>query len=200
MYKELLGAVAIALTLIAFFPYIHSIHKGQTKPQPGEIRSQIASILPDYMVPTAYVFLDQFPLLPFGKVNRRALPAPDNERPDLGIAYQPPETPLQTAVAEAFAGVLQLDRVGIHDDFFALGGDSLLATQLMGQLHAEFQLDLSLVQLFETPTVATITHELIKKQAAALSDQELDEILAELDGLDEDEIERLLDSAGINDR
>ncbi|HKH45554.1 MAG TPA: amino acid adenylation domain-containing protein, partial [Thermoanaerobaculia bacterium] len=107
--------------------------------------------LPAYMVPVAFVVLPALPLTPNGKVDRRALPEPESPQPT-GSAR--PRSPVEEALAGIWANVLGLDGVGIHDDFFALGGDSLQATRVIARIRDTLDAELALRQLFETPTVA----------------------------------------------
>src|SRR5262249_12904015 len=129
-------------------------------PTVSELRSFLLTTLPDYMVPSAFVFLDGLPLTPNGKVNRKALPIPDQSRPELERAYVAPRTALEAVVAECWATVLGLERVGVNDDFFELGGHSLLATQVIGRLREVFPVELPLRTLFEAPTVAGLTERM----------------------------------------
>ena len=109
---------------------------------------------PDYMVPSAFVFLDALPLTPNGKVDRRALPAPDQSRPELENPFVAPRTPVEELLAKIWAEVLKLEKVGIHDNFFDLGGHSLLATQVVSRLHEVLHVEIPLRSIFENPTVA----------------------------------------------
>ena len=127
---------------------------GETNPTVTELRLFVQSLLPDYMVPSSYVFLDSLPLTTNGKVDRKALPKPDAIRPNLEEVFVAPTGPVESALAEIWAQVLGLERVGVHDNFFDLGGHSLLLMQLHGQLNEKFQTDISLVELFEYSTVA----------------------------------------------
>ncbi len=120
----------------------------------SELRDFLKRKLPEYMVPAAVVMLEAIPLTPNGKVDRKALPVPDLQ---IGSDYVPPSTPTQVAVAEIWAEVLQVERVGIDDNFFDLGGNSLLATQVVSRSRAQFSLDLPLRQLFASPTVAELS-------------------------------------------
>lgn len=118
----------------------------------GALRSSLAQALPAYMVPAAFVFLDQFPLTPNGKLNRKALPPPESMRGTLG--YVAPRTPVEAKLAEVWADVLHVDEVGVEDNFFELGGHSLLATRLLSQIRAAFDIDVPLRAVFEAPTIS----------------------------------------------
>ena len=118
------------------------------------LRSLLQEKLPAYMVPSVFVLLEKLPLTPNGKLDRQALPRPEG-RPELQISYVAPRTPVEEKIAGAWADLLGLKQVGVHDNFFTdLGGHSLLATQLISRLRDVFQVQLSLRQLFESPTVA----------------------------------------------
>jgi amino acid adenylation domain-containing protein len=123
-------------------------------PTAGQLRAFLLARLPEYMVPANFIFLDSLPLTAGGKIDRRALPSPDQSRPDPEAPFVPPQTSLEKEVAEIWAELLGLERVGLHDNFFTLGGHSLLAMQLLSRLRAAFGVDLPLQPLFETPTVA----------------------------------------------
>jgi amino acid adenylation domain-containing protein len=120
----------------------------------NELRSFLKQKLPDYMVPSTFVFLDVLPLTPNRKVDRKALPEPDDSRPELIDAYVAPSTPIEKALAEMWMQVLCVEKVGIHDNFFELGGHSLLAMQLISRVRNSFGIELSVRSLFDAPTVA----------------------------------------------
>ena len=135
-----------------------------------ELRVFLAERLPAAQIPSAFVFLDRLPLTPNGKLDRRALPAPApaseaSERP-----YVAPRTPIEGLLAEMWSEVLGVPRVGVHDDFFGLGGHSLKATQVIARARGAFQVELPLRSLFETPTVAglslTVARRLIEDTGA----------------------------------
>jgi hypothetical protein len=110
------------------------------------------------MVPTGWVFLDGFPLTPNGKVDRKALPKPDTQ----GAAGRSaaPETATDRAIAEVWQEVLRVDRVGLHDNFFDLGGHSLLLMQVQGKLRLLLEREIPIVELFRHPTVAALGRHL----------------------------------------
>ncbi|WXK34527.1 non-ribosomal peptide synthase/polyketide synthase (plasmid) [Mycetohabitans rhizoxinica] len=116
------------------------------------LRAHVAACLPDYMVPAAFVRLDAFPLSPNGKLDRRALPEPDDEAL-VRQAYEAPQGELETALAAIWAELLGVERVGRHDSFFALGGHSLLAVRLFNRI-VELGADVPLATLFASPTLA----------------------------------------------
>ncbi|HEX6290904.1 MAG TPA: amino acid adenylation domain-containing protein, partial [Herpetosiphonaceae bacterium] len=122
----------------------------------ADLRAYLANYLPDYMVPRAFIFLDALPLNANGKLDRSALPAPDSMRPDLDTAFVPPRTPTEALLAEIWAQVLGLDRVGVDDHFLLLGGHSLAATQVVARIRDRLAVDLPLPTLFTLPTVAEL--------------------------------------------
>jgi amino acid adenylation domain-containing protein len=126
----------------------------------AELRAHLAARLPDFMLPSAWVWLDQLPITSNGKLDRRALPAPASDRPDLSVPYRAPANDTERALCEAFAGVLGLDRVGRADNFFELGGNSLLAIKALQRLHRDASLQVSTTTFFRHPTAEAIAHEL----------------------------------------
>ena len=119
---------------------------------PGAVREALRAGLPGYMVPSAFVLLDALPMTPSGKVDRRALPAPEWE--SAAGAYAAPRTPTEELLAGIWAEVLGRGRVGVDEDFFALGGHSLLAIRVLFRVERLFGVEIPLRALFETPTVA----------------------------------------------
>lgn len=129
-----------------------------------DLRNALSEKLPDQMIPAAFVFLKSFPLTPNGKLDRRLLPDPEAEVGQRDKPFLPPRTALEEVVASILGGVLNLPRVGIDDDFFALGGHSLLGAQVISRIRDVFQIDLSLRRLFEAPTVAELAKALVEKE------------------------------------
>jgi amino acid adenylation domain-containing protein len=127
---------------------------------PSELRSFLARQLPDYMIPAAFVRLDALPMTPTGKVDRNALPAPGRERPGGEAGYVAPAGPLEEALARIWGEVLGLDLVGARDNLFELGGHSLIASQIVSRVRAELGLELPLLEVFTSPTVAGLAERL----------------------------------------
>lgn len=125
-------------------------------PTTDELRSYLKERLPEYMVPSIFIWLEALPLLPNGKVDRRALPAPEGVRPILAAVYEAPRSEVERAIATVWRDVLHLEKVGIHDNFFDLGGHSLLIVQVHSKLREIFNSNLSVVELFQNPTIAAL--------------------------------------------
>jgi len=107
-------------------------------------------------VPSTFVCLDERPLTPKGKVNRQALPAPDQSRPELEENHLAPRTPTEQLLAALWSELLKIEWVGIHDNFFVLGGHSLLATQVVSRIRDAQRKEISLRELFQAPTIAEL--------------------------------------------
>ncbi|MBV8842651.1 MAG: amino acid adenylation domain-containing protein, partial [Bryobacterales bacterium] len=129
-----------------------------------QVRTWLDGKLPEYMLPSTYLLLDSLPLTANGKVNRRALPAPDELRPDVEREDAAPSSPSEELVGGIIAEVLGIDRVGALDDFFDLGGHSLSAVQVISRIRRAFQIELSVQALFESPTVAGLVSVIEKIQ------------------------------------
>jgi acyl carrier protein len=125
----------------------------------GELRAFLKERLPDHLVPSAFVPLAALPLNASGKIDRRALPAPDAARPSLAAAYVAPETPAEEGVAAIWCEVLGVERVSVEENFFESGGHSLLATQVVARVRRGFGIALPLRAFFERPTVAALAAE-----------------------------------------
>src|SRR6185437_1184436 len=122
----------------------------------SELRDFLKKKLPDYMVPSSFVPLDKMPLTPNGKVDRAALPLPNLTRQDSGKNYTAPRTTTEETLVAIWKSVLGLDKVGVDDSFFDLGGHSLLVTQVLTRVREAFQVELPMRRFFETPTIAEL--------------------------------------------
>jgi amino acid adenylation domain-containing protein len=158
-------------------------------PKAEDLRGALGRTLPSYMVPGVFVFLDRLPLTPNGKVDRKALPAPELSRSEGDQDYLAPRTPVETSLAEIWAEVLGIERVGVRDDFFALGGHSLKATSVLARVRDVLRADLPLSVVFERRTIegmasavdaAVAAETEIEQSAAAMSDAELDALLGSM--------------------
>jgi|GEM_PF-628006 len=137
---------------------------GGAEPSPAELRARVADRLPEYMVPSAFVVLDEIPLTATGKADRRALPAPADDAVPR-TAYVAPRNPVEEALAAVWREVLGVERVGVHDDFVGLGGHSLLATRVMNRIRDVFGVELPVRTLFDADTVAELADRI--EEAAA---------------------------------
>jgi hypothetical protein len=165
-------------------------------PTTSEMRDYLKRTLPEYMVPSAFVVLEALPLMNTGKVDRNALPAPEQARPELDQAYVEPRTPVEQVLCGFFSEVLQIDPVGVRDSFFDLGGHSLLATQVSSRLRAAFQVELPLRRLFESPTVEGLAAAILKDHGNRKRVEQTAELLLKLSTLSDEDAEKLV---GIKD-
>jgi acyl carrier protein len=153
---------------------------GAGVPPADELRRDLARQLPDHLIPSGFVEIASIPTTSSGKVDHRALPDPASDRPVLTTAYAAPDSGAEEAIARIWTDVLGVERIGRHDDFFDLGGHSLLATQVVARIRAAFETELSVAELFDQPTVASLG-QLIEAR-----------IVAELEQLSDDEAAQLL--------
>jgi acyl-coenzyme A synthetase/AMP-(fatty) acid ligase/acyl carrier protein len=168
------------------------VSRSQPGPTVDELRGFLRHKLTDYMIPSAFVMLDALPMTPNWKVDRRALPDPDKSRPELDTPFVAPRTPIEEELARLWCQVLSVDQVGIHDNFFDLGGHSLAATRIVSEVIRGFQLEIPLQSLFRSPTVAEMAAVITANQRKKLGQTEMESILTELESLTEEEAERLL--------
>jgi len=195
--KALLGLSAIKQAIVVGWEdrpgdqrlVAYLVPNRQPAPSVSELRRFLGDQLPDYMLPSAFVILDTLPLSPSGKVDRHALPAPDRRRPELQTTFVAPRTPVEESLSGIWEEVLSLDQVGIHDNFLELGGNSLLATQVISRVLDTFQLELPLRSLFdEASTIAGTAVVITQNLAEIAGHEEMDRMLAELEGLSNEEV------------
>ena len=143
--------------LVAYIVTTNTERPGRDGSFVGELRRFLRTKLPEHSVPSSFVELAALPLTPNGKIDRKALPVPDRARPVLDDVLVPPCTPLEEDLARMWAQVLNLEQVGIYDNFFALGGHSLLAIQLLSRLRTTLQIEVPVHRFFEAPTIAGLS-------------------------------------------
>ncbi|MBW3571292.1 MAG: amino acid adenylation domain-containing protein, partial [Gemmatimonadetes bacterium] len=164
-------------------------------PTAAELKAHLSARLPEWMVPGAVMVMDAFPPTPSGKLDRAALPRPQAEA---AAEHTPPRTGDEARLAAIFAEVLRRDRVGVHDDFFAIGGHSLLATRVVARIREAFGVDVPLRAVFERPTVAGMAA--VVQAGAAAAPESIDilgrgtaqRLVDRVDELSEEEMDRLL--------
>ena len=131
----------------------------------GELRTHLEQGLPMYMIPSVFMMLERIPLTPNGKVNRRALPVPDQKRPELGQLYVAPRSDLESAIVKVWQEVLGIEKVGVHDNFFDLGGHSLLMVQVHLKLREVTERVVTMIELFQYPTVDSLAKYMSRSES-----------------------------------
>ena len=169
------------------------VSKQQSPPTVSELCSFLRKKMPEYMVPSVFIFLDTLPLTANGKVNRQSLPVPDQSRPDLEHAFVAARTAVEKVLAKIWGDILKLERVGIDDNFFELGGHSLLATQVMSRINQALRVESPLRTLFERPTIAewVMTMDQDSDQRARVERRA--QLFLKVDQLSDDQVEKMLD-------
>ena len=168
-----------------------------------EMRRRLKRKLPEYMVPVGYVKLEKLPLTENGKLDRRALPAPDRLRYDLEHEYEEARDEVEAGVAEIIREILGMSRVGIKDNFFEIGGHSLLATQVLTRVKERYGVEVSLRRMFEKATVEGLSEAVKEGQEEGGEMREArrpierisqgyEELLANLEEMSEEQVEALL--------
>jgi acyl carrier protein len=165
-------------------------------PVPAEaLRSHLHATLPEYMTPGAFVALAALPRSPNGKLDRRALPAPDAA----AVAhqtYEPPQGEVEVGLAAIWADVLKVDRIGRHDNFFDLGGHSLLVMKVVARVREVFEIDVSLETAFQATTLAALAGMIRVRQIERYQASDIERISAEVSVLSEEELRALLNRQG----
>jgi amino acid adenylation domain-containing protein len=161
-------------------------------PLAGALRDGLRRVLPEPMVPSAFVLLPELPLTPNGKLDRRALKPPPANAPPAERPYVAPRTPTEEALAAIWAQVLAVPRVGVHDSFFELGGHSLLATQIVLRVNEAFGVGLTLRELYQAPSLEQLAEMVVQAQAALADSEVLSRLLDQVEQLGASEIETTL--------
>ena len=130
--------------------------KASPAPSTSELRAFLHESLPEYMIPALFITLKTFPLTPNGKIDRRALPAPETNRPDLATSYVAPRSDIEQSLVAIWQQALKVEKVGVNDNFFELGGHSLMIVQVHHEIIQAFQTDITIAQMFQYPTIQTL--------------------------------------------
>jgi hypothetical protein len=162
------------------------------EPNISELQRFLKQMQPDFMIPAAFVILDTLPLNPNGKVDRRSLPVPDTKRPSIEQPYLPPRTAVEEKLAAIWCELLDVQEVGVLDNFFDLGGHSLLLTQFASRIMEVFQVRVPLRVLFDRPTVDQMSVAILEMQLEKAGNGKTDQLLAEISQLSPDEVLELL--------
>ena len=168
------------------------VAREERPPATSELRDYLKRTVPEYMVPSSFVVLDALPLTATGKVDRNALPEPEQARPELDQVYVPPRTAVEEVLCGVFSQVLQIEPVGVRDSFFELGGHSLLATQISSRVREVFQVELSLRKLFEGPTVERLAVNILNDPRERQRVEQTAELLLKLSTLSDEDAVKLL--------
>jgi amino acid adenylation domain-containing protein len=161
------------------------------------VRAALREILPGYAVPARVVVLERLPMTANGKLDWAGLPAPGGDRPGAETGYVAPVTPVQRLLAGIWAEVLGCAQVGIHDNFFTLGGHSLMAAQVVSRVRQDAGADIEVVELFQHPTIAGLADAVVMSGLAAASATGTD-LLLDLEGMSDDEVREHLARAGLD--
>ncbi|MEZ4646806.1 MAG: amino acid adenylation domain-containing protein [Chloroflexota bacterium] len=172
------------------------LDEGAAAPLSGDLRAFLRDRLPAYMIPTAFVFMDVYPMTPNKKVDRKALPAPEQTRAALETQFVAPRNGVEEVVASMMAEVLRLEQVGALDSFFELGGHSLLATQLRSRVYESFQIDIPLRSFFAEPTVAGLANFLLTVPGQRARVEKTAQLLLKLAQMSDDQIAQMLQERG----
>jgi surfactin family lipopeptide synthetase C len=162
----------------------------RTQTRPEDCRAFLLQKLPDYMVPSAFIFVESLPLTANGKLDIRALPAPEQQAQTRESVA--PRTPDEEKLAQIWQEVLKRDRVGVTDNFFELGGHSLLATQIISRIRNGFRVQMPLHAFLQSPTIAALAEQLPQCPPVESEQEEMARLLQELEGISDEEAERLL--------
>jgi amino acid adenylation domain-containing protein len=159
-----------------------------------ELRRVLSGRLPDYMLPAAFVLLEAWPVTANGKLDRRALPAPDETRSDLTRTHIAPRTPLEEALAAMWSEVLGLEQVGVQDNFFELGGHSLLAMRIISRLRETFHVELPLRVLFEATTIEQLAQALTAHEQKPGQTENIARVLRKIKSMSAADIRAMLEA------
>ena len=161
-------------------------------PTVSHLRNSLKQRLPDYMLPHKFMILESLPLTTAGKIDRRALPKPNLDRPELGVRYSAPKTTVESLLAKLWSEALGINRVGIYDSFFDLGGDSIIASRIVSVIARIFPWKLTMAEFYEACTVAATARRLIEKAPTREGAERVAALYLQVQAMAPVEVERLL--------
>ena len=165
-----------------------------------DLRGFLKEKLPSYMAPSTFVIQKALPLMPNGKIDRKALPPPDRVAQKQESSSVAPRTPIEDAIASLCAEILGRERIGVYDNFFDLGGHSLMATQVISRIRGIFQVDVSLRNFFEVPTIAGLSQIVVDKEAKPGQAEKIAMLLKSIEVMPDEEAGKLLQGRGNSGR
>lgn len=165
--------------------------ENESIPSTLEMRNFLLKIIPEYMLPSSYEFIDEIPLTPSGKVDRKNLPIPSGDRPDLEKIYVPPKNDMERRLVSIWKNVLGVEQIGVNDNFFELGGHSLLAFQIIARVFETFSVDIPVLVLFKAATIASMAAKIKSHQASKMGADELVQIVTELEGMSDEDARKM---------
>jgi len=163
------------------------------KPGHIELQSFLRARLLEHMVPSAFVLLDEMPLTPNGKINRRALPAPEISRPELDGGYVAPRNDIEVALVDLWQEVLGINEIGVSDNFFDLGGHSLKATRLLSKVRSIFRTQLPMSVVFEATTIESLARALVQHEPKPGQTAKVAHVLQRIKSIPSSELKDQLD-------
>jgi amino acid adenylation domain-containing protein len=172
------------------------VANGQAKTSGAALSDFLRQRLPEHMIPAAFVMMDKLPVTTNGKLDRQSLPVPDESQLPRATEFLAPRSPVEESLVQVWQDVLGIERVGVHDNFFALKGNSLLVVRLISRLRQMFQVDLPLNLLFEAPTVAQLAVSIAQAQFSNQEDEakDIERLLEELEQLPDEAVRALLEN------
>jgi acyl carrier protein len=159
----------------------------------NQLSASLKEKLPNYMLPSAFVVLDSLPLTAGGKIDRSLLPHPKKTRHQSNATFTAASTAIEKALARLWSEIIEVDEIGIHDDFVELGGDSLLAARIVSEVNNIFPLQQPLKTLFDTPTVAKLVHFVLSNETRPGRSNTIANLIINIDGMSADEISKALE-------
>jgi acyl carrier protein len=166
--------------------------EGTAEPKHFELRRFLRDRLPGIMIPSVFMKIEGFPLSGNSKLDRNSLPTPSTARPELDTQFIEPETPVERLLAKIWTEVLSIDQVGVHDNFFDLGGHSLTATRIVSRVIKHFHLTIPLSSLFQSPTIAAMAAVILEQQRNQLGDETLEGFLNDVESRSDESAEQLV--------